>query len=67
MKQHISVSLDQEFLEALDRTCKRLGTERSDFLCRCSLFVMTRREDVVPPLPRTVDQGAKDYAVARFG
>lgn len=67
MKQHISVSLDQTFLEALDRTCNRLGVERSDFLCRCALFVMTRREDVVPPLPRQIDQAAKDYAVERFG
>ena len=67
MKQHVSVSFDPTFLEALDRTCKRQGMERSEFLCRCALFIMTRREDVVPPMPRAVDSGAKDYAVARFG
>jgi len=66
MKAHINVSLDSEFLEPLDKTCRKLGIERSEFLCRCALFVMTRREDVLPPMPAAIDAKAKAYAAEKF-
>ena len=66
MKVHINVSVDQEFLTSLDRTCKRIGIDRSEFLSRCALLVMTRREDVVPPMPRAIDPQVKAYADSKF-
>lgn len=66
MKNRINISLDSEFSDALDRVVLQLGTNRSEFLTRCALLVMTREQHVVPPMPRTVDAGAKQYLDSRF-